>query len=361
VTSRSAATPTSSPFEILLVATRLGLVSFGGPIAHLGYFRREYVERRHWIDDQAYADLVALFQSVPGPTSSEVGIAIGLLRGGPLGAFVAWLGFTAPSALLMFAFGTARLQPAELGWVFTLLKLVAFAVVTLAVWRMAHALAWDAPRGAIAVVSAALALLIPSTVGQIAVIAGAGVIGAVFVAAPASEPRAAVRVPVPRGLAVIAFVLYLGLLLGLPVARAVTGSADVALFDSFYRASALVFGGGHVLLPLLEPEVVRPGLVSLDQFVAGYGAVQLVPGPINTFASYLGVLIGGVRGALIAISAVFLPAFLLVFAALPLWGALRERPLARRALRGVNAAVVGLLLAALVTIARSLAGAVLPV
>lgn len=308
-----------------------------------------------------YADLVALFQSVPGPTSSEVGIAIGLLRGGPLGAFLAWLGFTAPSALLMLAFGASRPQPSELGWLFTLLKLVAFAVVALAVWRMAHALAWDRARGALALGAAAAVLIVPGAVVQVAVIAAAAAAGALFLAAPPEEAGVTVRVPVPRAAAIAALLLYLGLLLGLPVARALTGSTDVALFDSFYRASALVFGGGHVLLPLLEPEVVKPGLVSLDEFVAGYGAVQLVPGPINTFASYLGVLIGGARGALIAIAAVFLPAFLLVFAALPLWAALRERSVVRRALRGANAAVVGLLLAALVTIARSLVGAAFPV
>ena len=341
------------------MATRLGLSSFGGPVAHLAYFRREYVERRGWVDDRTYADLVALFQSVPGPTSSEVGIAIGLLRAGPLGAFLAWVGFTAPSALLMLAFGSAQLQPAQLAWLFTLLKLVALVVVSLAVWRMARALAPDASRAAIALAATVAVLLVPGSAMQIAVIAAAALIGALFLTVPASAPGMSVRVRLPRAVAIGALVLYVGLLFGLPVLRAVSGSADVALFDSFYRASALVFGGGHVLLPLLEPEVVTPGLVSLDRFVAGYGAVQLVPGPINTFAAYLGVLIDGARGALLALVAVFLPAFLLVFASLPLWSALRERPLARRALRGVNAAVVGLLLAALVPIARSLAAAVL--
>ena len=354
MTSRSEARPTSSPLELLLVATKLGLTSFGGPIAHLGYFRREYVERRRWIDERAYADLVALFQSVPGPTSSEVGIAIGLLRAGPLGAFLAWLGFTAPSVALMVAFASVERLPFELGWLFPILKVVAFAVVAAAVWRMARALAWDLPRGAIALAAAAVVTLIPGAAVQIGVIAAGALAGAIFLTPPTEEASVTVRVPVSRTAAFVALALYGGLLAVLPVLRATTGSHDVALFDSFYRASALVFGGGHVLLPLLEPEVVDPGWVSLDQFVAGYGAVQLVPGPINTFAAYLGVLIDGARGALVATIAVFLPAFLLVFASLPLWASLRDRPLARRALRGVNAAVVGLLVAALLTIARSI-------
>src|SRR3954470_6597791 len=330
-------------------------MSFGGPIAHLGYFRREYVERRRWIDERAYADLVALFQSVPGPTSSEVGIAIGRLRAGPPGAFLAWLGFPAPSLALMVGFASVERLPIELGWLFPILKIVAFAVVAIAVWRMARALAWDVPRGAMALAAAAIVTLMPGAAVQIGVIAVAALIGAIFLAPPPAEPSAVIRVSVSRASAFAALALYLVLLALLPVLRVATGSHDVALFDSFYRASALVFGGGHVLLPLLEPEVVGPKWVSLDQFVAGYGAAQLLPGPINTFAAYLGVLIDGARGALIAAVAVFLPAFLLVFASLPLWASLRDRPLARRALRGVNAAVVGLLLAALFTIARSIA------
>ena len=340
---------------MLVVATKLGLTSFGGPIAHLGYFRREYVERRRWIDDHAYADLVALCQSLPGPTSSEVGIAVGLLRAGPAGALLAWLGFTAPSVALMILFAFVERLPVELGWLFPVLKVIAFVVVAIAVYRMARALAWDAPRGLIAFGAAAIVTVVPGTLAQIAVMAGAGAIGAFALAPPTVEGRPPVAIPVSRAVAIAAAALYAGLLVALPALRALTGSTDVALFDSFYRASALVFGGGHVLLPLLEPEVVAPGWVSLDQFVAGYGAVQLMPGPINSFAAYLGVLIDGARGALIATIAVFLPAFLLVFAALPLWGELRERPRARRALRGVNAAVVGLLLAALLVIARSIA------
>ena len=340
---------------MLLVATKLGLTSFGGPIAHLGYFRREYVERRRWIDDHAYADLVALCQSLPGPTSSEVGIAVGLLRAGPVGALFAWLGFTMPSIALMVLFAFVERLPVELGWLFPVLKLVAFVVVGIAVYRMARALAWDAVRGLLALAAAAIVTIMPGTLTQIAVMAGAGAVGALALAPPTIEARPPVAVPVSRVVALAALALYAGLLVVLPALRVLTGSTEFALFDSFYRASALVFGGGHVLLPLLEPEVVAPGWVSLDQFVVGYGAVQLVPGPINTFAAYLGVLIDGARGAIIATVAVFLPAFLLVVASLPLWGEVRERPLARRALRGVNAAVVGLLLAALLVIARSIA------
>ncbi|HYK97142.1 MAG TPA: chromate efflux transporter [Candidatus Acidoferrales bacterium] len=341
--------------EVFLVALRLGLTSFGGPIAHLGYFRREYVERRGWVDEQTYADLVGLCQSVPGPTSSEVGISIGLLRAGPLGAFLAWLGFTLPSALLMVAFAYVGRVPAELGWLFPLLKFVAFGVVAYAVWGMAHALAWDVRRGTMALVSAAIVLAFPAPAVQIGVIAAAAFVGLLLLHAPVIEARAPVAVPFGQRTAIAALAIYLGLLFVLPVVRTQSDSLDLAVFDSFYRASALVFGGGHVVLPLLQAEVVPRGWTSLDQFVAGYGAAQLVPGPLNTFASYLGVVIDGPRGAIVATVAIFLPAFLLVAAALPSWGVLRTRPSAQRALRGVNAAVVGLLLSALVTIGRAIA------
>lgn len=340
---------------IFLVALRLGLTSFGGPIAHLGYFRREYVERRHWVDEETYADLVALCQSLPGPTSTEVGIAIGLLRAGPLGAFLAWLGFTLPSALLLLGFAYVGRVPVELGWLFPLLKFVAFGVVAYAVWGMAHALAWDVRRGTVALAAAAVVLLVPTPAAQLAVLAVAAVAGLVLLPAPPMPAATRIRVPFGGRVAAAALALYLGLLLVLPVVRAQTGSLDIALFDSLYRSSALVFGGGHVILPLLQAEVVPPGWLSLDQFVAGYGAAQLVPGPLNTFATYIGATVDGARGALLATVAIFLPAFLLVFAALPSWGELRRRVWAQRMLRGANAAVVGLLLAALVTIGRAIA------
>ncbi|HEY3218823.1 MAG TPA: chromate efflux transporter [Candidatus Limnocylindria bacterium] len=363
---------------MFLVALKVGTTSFGGPVAHLGYFRREYVERRRWVDEETYADIVALCQFLPGPASSEVGIAVGLLRAGPFGAAAAWLGFTLPSAVLMFAFAysVGRL-PFEAGWLFPLLKIVAFVVVARAVWRMARALAWDRARGTIAVVSAAVVLFMPSAGAQVAVIAAAGVIGRLLLPAPTLATRAQIAVPIGRRAAAACFALFLALLIAFPIGRALTENGAIApnggflLFDSFYRAGALVFGGGHVVLPLLHQEVIPRGWVNEDHFIAGYGAAQALPGPLFTFAAYLGASIGppvggldigvwppgGVGGALIATIAIFLPAFLLVFAALPSWAALRARPWAHRALRGVNAAVVGLLLAALVDIARAIASA----
>jgi chromate transporter len=343
----------------------------------LAYFRREFVERRKWLDERAYADLVALCQSIPGPASSEVGIAVGLLRAGPLGAFAAWLGFTFPSFLLMVAFAYLETLPVELGWLFPILKLVAFLVVALAVWRMARALAWDLRRGAIALLSAAVVLVSPSAAIQVAVIAVAALVGWRLLPVPRMEPRPPIAVPIGRRTAAACLALYLGLLVALPLAAATIPEGDVRLFDSFYRSGALVFGGGHVVLPLLHAEVVTTHRwVSEDRFVAGYGAAQLVPGPLFTFGAYLGAAIaptpfggdpnqlglvfypwphGGIVGAALATIAIFLPAFLLVFAALPSWSALRTRQWARSTLRGVNAAVVGLLLAALVDIARAIA------
>ena len=309
------------------------------------------------MEEQTFADLVALCQFLPGPASTEMGIAIGLLRAGPLGAFAAWLGFTLPSFVLMvsFAYLVDRL-PFEAGWLFPILKAIAFVVVAVAVWRMARLLAWDARRGAIALASAAVVLTVPSSAVQVAVIAVAGFVGWLLLPVPPSPPpQVRIVVPVGRRVATACFALYLALLVALPIARLTIPSGEVRLVDSFYRSGALVFGGGHVVLPLLHQEVVPPGWVNEDHFVAGYGAAQLVPGPLFTFATYLGAVIDGLRGAVLATIAIFLPAFLLVFAALPSWGALRTRPWAQRALRGVNAAVVGLLLAALVDIARAIA------
>jgi chromate transporter len=362
---------------VFLVALRLGLTSFGGPVSHLGYFRREYVERRRWLDEETYADIVALCSFLPGPTSSETGIAIGLLRAGPVGALAAWLGFTLPSAALMFAFAySVDRLPFEAGWLFPILKLLAFVVVAVAVWRMARTLAWDLARGAIALASAAVVLFLPSAGVQIAVIVVAGVVGGLVLSAPPVSARAHVRVPVGRRVAAACLGLFVALLIALPIGRSLTENERIApngglvLFDAFYRAGAFVFGGGHVVLPLLHEEILPRGWVKEDRFVAGYGAAQAVPGPLFTFATYLGATIGppvggldiggvwppgGIAGAFIATVAIFLPGFLLVFAALPSWGVLRARPWAQRALRGVNAAVVGLLLAALVDIARAIA------
>jgi chromate transporter len=372
VTSRSAPLGQSSLLEVFLVALRLGVTSFGGPIAHLAYFRNEYVERRRWLDEAMYAEIVALCQSLPGPTSSEVGIAIGLLRAGPAGAVAAWLGFTLPSAvaLVLFALFVDQLGDQGAGWIHGL-SLVAVAVVALAVWSMARGLAWDALRAPMALAAAAAALAFPSALTQIAIIAIAGLVGWALLRSPPTTAPGPMPVPIGRRVALACAALFLALLVVLPVARFTTTSGGLALFDSFYRAGALVFGGGHVVLPLLYAEVVPPGLVTEDQFLAGYGAAQAIPGPLFTFAAYLGAVIvpspcsdplvicdlfsldawppNGPLGAVVALVAIFLPAFLLVFAALPSWGALRARADAQAALRGINAAVVGILLAALIT------------
>jgi chromate transporter len=338
--------------EVLGVATRLGLTSFGGPVAHLGYFREEYVVRRRWLDEATYADLVALCQFLPGPASSQVGIAIGITRGGLLGGFAAWLGFTLPSAiaLVLFAYGLRGLGAADAGWLHGL-KVAAVAVVALAVWGMARSLAPDRARATIAIVSALCALLWSTGAGQVAIIAVAALVGLWLLPTSASAPPTHRPVLVSRTLGVSALVVFFGLLIALPIARQVTGSQALALFDSFFRVGSLVFGGGHVVLPLLQAEVVPPGWVTSEAFVAGYGAAQAVPGPLFTFAAYLGAVMGppptGLAGAAIALVAIFLPSFLMIVGALPFWDTLRGRSSFQSALRGINAAVVGLLLAAL--------------
>ena len=306
--------------------------------------------RRRWLDEATYAEVVALCQSLPGPTSSEVGIAIGLLRAGPAGAFLAWLGFTLPSAvaLAVFALVVGQLGDLTAGWIHGL-SVVAVAVVALAVWSMARVLAWDPLRAPIALAAAAAALAYPTAATQIAIIAAAGIVGWAVLRSQVATPAVPIAVPISRRVALACAALFVALLVVLPLARITTTSGEIALFDSFYRAGALVFGGGHVVLPLLQAEVVPPGWVTEQRFLAGYGAAQAVPGPLFTFAAYLGAVIRGLPGAVLALVAIFLPAFLLVFAALPSWGALRERADAQAALRGINAAVVGILLAALIT------------
>lgn len=338
--------------ELFVVALRLGLTSFGGPVAHLGYFRAEYVVRRRWLTEEAYADLVALCQFLPGPASSQVGIGIGMLRAGPLGGLVAWLGFTMPSALalIVFALGVDALDLADAGWLHGL-KVVAVAVVAQAVWGMARTLAPDRPRATIAVGAAIAVVAVSSAWAQIAVIAAAAVIGRVLLRSlPRAEPEAGMRPPVSRWLGGAALVLFVVLLLALPAARQWTDAGALAVVDTFYRVGSLVFGGGHVVLPLLEAEVV-PDRVTADDFIAGYGAAQAVPGPLFTFAAYLGAVAGpephGWAGGLLALGAIFAPSFLLVAGMLPLWESLRRRSGARAALVGINAAVVGILGAAL--------------
>jgi chromate transporter len=338
--------------EVLAVATRLGLTSFGGPVAHLGYYRSEYVLRRRWVDEQTYADLVALCQFLPGPASSQIGIAIGILRAGLLGGFAAWVGFTLPSAiaLVLFGLGIRGLDLSDAGWLHGL-KVAAVAVVAQAVWGMGRALCPDRERVTIAVLAALVVLAWPTAGGQVLVIVLAGVIGLRLFpgSGEASAPR--VRVAIGRRLGLAALAMFFALLVALPVLRYTWPTQPIAVFDSFYRAGSLVFGGGHVVLPLLQAEVVPPGWVSNEQFLAGYGAAQAVPGPLFTFAAYLGAVMGprpnGWGGAALALAAIFLPAFLLVVGTLPFWDALRARPAFQAALRGINAAVVGLLLAAL--------------
>ncbi len=342
----------SAALEVLVVATRLGLTSFGGPVAHLGYFRSEYVVRRRWLDEQTYADVVALCQFLPGPASSQVGITIGIFRAGLLGGLAAWLGFTLPSAtaLVLFALGIRGLDLSAAGWLLGL-KIAAVAVVAQAVWGMARTLCPDRERASIAIVAALIVTAWPTAWGQVLVIVVAGLVGLRLLpgSGDAGAPHATVPFGRPLGLAALA--LFFALLVALPVLRYLTGSPALAVFDGFYRAGALVFGGGHVVLPLLQAEVVPPGWVSNEQFLAGYGAAQAVPGPLFTLAAYLGAVMRpsptGWLGALVALTAIFLPAFLLVVGTLPFWDALRARPAFRAALRGINAAVVGLLLAAL--------------
>ena len=338
--------------EVFSVALRLGLTSFGGPVAHLGYFREEYVQRRRWLDEATYADLVALCQFLPGPASSQVGMAIGTLRAGLPGAIAAWLGFTLPSAiaLVLFAYGIRGLDPAASG-VLHGLKVVAVAVVAQAVWGMARTLAPDRPRATLATLAAVLVVLAPGAVMQLGVIAGAGLVGWWLLPRATSGDRRDVRVPVGRGVAIVALGIFVALLVGLPVLERVAPSDALAIVERFYRVGSLVFGGGHVVLPLLHVEVVGPGWVTDAAFVAGYGAAQAVPGPLFTFAAYLGAVMrigpGGIAGAALALAAVFLPALLLVIGALPFWDALRRVGAVQAALAGINAAVVGLLLAAL--------------
>ena len=341
-----------SLLEILWASTRLGLTSFGGPIAHLGYFHEEYVKRRKWIDEQSYADLVALCQSLPGPTSSMVGTAIGFTRAGLVGGLVHWFGFTLPSALALiaFAYGLGFVNAASsAGWLHGL-KLVAVPVVALAVWGMARTLCPDRERATMAILTAMVALVWPTAGGQVLPIIAAGFIGW-FLFPPASTPSALhLRVPISHWVGMVSWVLFFGLLLGLPLIRQVASSQSIAVFDSFYRAGALVFGGGHVVLPLLQAGVVAPGWITNEQFVAGYGAAQAVPGPLFTFAAYLGFVMrpepNGLAGAALALVGIFLPGLLMTAGALPFWDSLRSRASFQSAIRGINAAVVGLLLAA---------------
>jgi chromate transporter len=345
--------PLGSPLEVLRVFLKLGLSSFGGPIAHIGYFREEFVVRRRWLDEQAFVDLVALCQFLPGPASSQVGFSIGLLRAGYAGAAAAWTGFTLPSAILLvlFAYGAGTLSGAAGAGLLHGLKLVAVAIVAQAVFGMARTLCPDRERASIATVAALIILLSGSSIAQIACIVLGGFAGLWLCrgAPPAAEGHIAMRVS--RGAAFAALSAFFVLLIGLPILQSLAPSSALMLFDAFYRSGALVFGGGHVVLPLLREAFVGPGWVSDDAFLAGYGAAQAVPGPLFTFAAYLGTVVGpsphGVPGAVLGLIGIFLPGILILLGTLPFWDTFRKRADAQAVMRGVNAAVVGLLAAAL--------------
>jgi chromate transporter len=346
-------THAGSPGEVFRAFLKLGLTSFGGPIAHLGYFRDELVVRRKWIDETGYADLVALCQFLPGPASSQAGFALGLLRGGPLGALAAWAAFTLPSAiaLVLFAFGAAAFEGPVGGGFLHGLKVVAVAVVAQAVWGMAQTLCPDRQRASIALLAVLIVVFVAGSAGQVTAIVVGGLAGLWLCRGAPANIVGHLTFTVSRRGGATMLAVFFALLVVLPVIRAGFPAQSLALFDSFYRAGALVFGGGHVVLPLLEAEVVRPGWVGHDAFLAGYGAAQAVPGPLFTFAAYLGTVMGpephGIAGAIICLIGVFLPGLLLVIGALPFWDAFRTRPMAQAAMRGANAAVVGILGAAL--------------
>jgi chromate transporter len=360
VKSSATATPetaTSQPQgtagEVFLAFLKLGLTSFGGPIAHLGYFRNELVIRRKWISEEGYADLVALCQFLPGPASSQVGFALGLLRGGFAGAFAAWTAFTLPSAILLVAFAMAApaFGGSAGGGLLHGLKIVAVAVVAQAVWGMARNLTPDKERASIALAAVLIVVFVPSAIGQIMAIAAGAIAGLWFCRREMASTTHHVSFRVPRWIGLLCLACFFALLGLSPILSAVSGSQGVTLFSAFYRSGSLVFGGGHVVLPLLQAEVVNTGWVNADAFLAGYGAAQAVPGPLFTFAAYLGAVIGpapyGLAGAAIALVAIFLPGLLLLVGTLPFWDSFRRYPLAQAAMRGASAAVVGILATAL--------------
>ncbi|MGN8845801.1 chromate transporter [Niallia sp. HCP3S3_B10] len=334
--------------EILLISTKLGFTSFGGPVAHLGYFHNEYVRRRKWLDEKSYADLVALCQFLPGPASSQVGIGIGILRGGLLGGIISFLGFTLPSviALMIFASVIEVLDIENAGWIHGL-KIVAVAIVAHAILGMAKNLTPDLKRKTIALFALVLTLLWQSVFSQVGVIIFSALIGYfLYKQQTMQQVQEEVTFPISKRVASVSLLLFFALLFLLPVIRELFTYPWIAMFDSFYRSGSLVFGGGHVVLPLLEREFVPGGWLSEEAFLAGYGATQAVPGPLFTFAAYIGTVLNGWGGGLLATFAIFLPAFLLVVGTLPFWNSFRKNTKIQGALMGVNAAVVGILIAA---------------
>jgi chromate transporter len=342
-----------SALEVLSVFLKLGVTCFGGPIAHIGYFRDEFVTRRRWLDEQAYADLVALCQFLPGPASSQVGFSIGLMRAGYLGALAAWTGFTLPSAILLvaFAYGAASLNGPLGAGLLHGLKLVAVAIVAQAVLGMARSLCPDRERASLATIAAVIILFSTASIAQIGAIVLGGLAG-LWLCRGAPVPEGGhISMPVSRGAGLAALVAFFVLLIGVLGVPGRTGAGALDLFAAFYRSGALVFGGGHVVLPLLREAFVSPGWLSDDAFLAGYGAAQAVPGPLFTFAAYLGTVARpephGIAGAALGLVGIFLPGILILIGMLPFWDAFRKRPGAQAAMRGVNAAVVGILGAAL--------------
>ncbi|MCO5064560.1 MAG: chromate efflux transporter [Rhizobiaceae bacterium] len=337
--------------EVFLAFLKLGLTSFGGPIAHLGYFRDEFVVRRRWLDDHAYADLVALCQFLPGPASSQVGFAIGMIRAGWAGALAAFIAFTLPSALIMLAFAMSAwsLTGPAAGGALHGLKIVAVAIVAQAVWGMARNLCPDRERATIALLAVIVLAFVPSAIGMFVAIAAGATVGFALGLGKVMPQGTELPLPFSKSTATAALVAFFALLALLPVLS--TQSHALAVFNSFYLAGAMVFGGGHVVLPLLDAQVVQQGWVSPDAFLAGYGAAQAVPGPLFTFAAYLGAVLGsepnGISGACIALAAIFLPGFLLLIAVMPFWHQFRSAAAAQSLMRGANAAVVGILAAAL--------------
>ncbi|PFH89001.1 chromate transporter [Bacillus sp. AFS088145] len=335
--------------EILIVSTKLGLTSFGGPIAHLGYFREEYVRRKKWIDDQNYADLVALSQFLPGPASSQVGIGIGVIRAGVLGGIVSFIGFTLPSviALILFALLLQDLDIKNSGWIHGL-KLVAVPIVAQAILGMVKNLTPDLKRKALALFAMIATLIWQTTFTQIAVILISSICGYFLYQDNENSDKTGLVTNISKKVSIICLAIFFILLVLLPLISSFTSSKWISIFDSFYRSGSMVFGGGHVVLPLLEREFVPTGWLNKETFLAGYGVTQAVPGPLFTFASYLGTVMMGWRGGLIATIAIFLPAFLLILGTLPFWASMRRSSKLRRVLLGVNAAVVGILISAFI-------------
>jgi chromate transporter len=345
--------PDASPLQIFFVFLRLGLTSFGGPIAHIAYFRAEFVARRRWLDESGYADLLALCQFIPGPASSQAGFALGVMRGGLWGGIAAWAGFTLPSAglMLLAAYGAALLSGPSAAGLIHGLKIAAVAVVAQAVWSMSKSLCPDRERASIAVLATAAVLTAPSVLTQLAVIIAGAIAGMLLCKTNGDSVPAASMANASANHSVTALALFGALLAGLPLLGSLSGWSGVNVFEAFYRAGALVFGGGHVVLPLLQQAVVPPGWISEDEFLAGYGAAQALPGPLFAFAAYLGARLhagpGGVLGGALCLTGLFLPGMLLLYGVLPFWERLRRKPMIRTALMGVNAAVVGILGAAL--------------